>query len=141
MAGDIVLKVTAYITRSHQGKQELLVFREQGFEHLGFQVPGGTVERNEGLIEALKREVREEAGIKNLNNIKLLGEFSYYSKPLERNVTRYYYQMKATCPDQFSHIVESDDEDNGWIYNYFWCDIKDIQALYGYLGIHLDKIR
>jgi hypothetical protein len=42
MKNDPVYKVTAYITRTHLRKRQLLVFKEQGFEHLGFQVPGGT---------------------------------------------------------------------------------------------------
>ncbi|CAG7612615.1 hypothetical protein PAESOLCIP111_01553 [Paenibacillus solanacearum] len=35
------VKVTAYITREQNGSKQLVVFEESGFEHLGFQVPGG----------------------------------------------------------------------------------------------------
>ncbi|MFD0711798.1 NUDIX domain-containing protein [Paenibacillus sp. GCM10027626] len=136
-----VYKVTAYITRLNNKKQQLLVFKEKGFEHLGLQVPGGTVEENEDLLRAIQREVKEETGISNVSNIILLGEYSYYSEKLKSNVKRYYYQMNATCPDQFTHIVQSNDEDNGWIYDYFWFDIDENPTLFSYLGIHLDKIK
>jgi 8-oxo-dGTP diphosphatase len=141
MEKETIFKVTAYITRFNNGKQQLLVFMEKGFEHLGLQVPGGTVEKNEVLLMALKREVKEEAGITDVLNINLLGEYSYYLDKLKTNVKRYYYQMEAICPDQFTHIVQSNDEDNGWIYNYFWFDINEKLTLFSYLGVHLDKIR
>lgn len=135
-----VYKVTAYITRIHNEKQQLLVFKEKGFEHLGLQVPGGTVEENEDLLRAIQREVKEETGINHVLNIILLGEYTYYSEKFKSNVRRYYYQMSATCPDHFTHIVQSNDEDNGWIYDYFWIDIDENLTLFGYLGAHLDNI-
>lgn len=141
LGNEIVYKVTAYITRIHNEKHQLLVFEEKGFEDLGLQVPGGTVEKDEELIIALQREVKEETSITNVLNIKLLGEYSYYSEKLMNNVKRYYYQMEAKCPDHFTHIVQSNDEDNGWIYNYYWVDLNEKPTLLGYLGVHLDEIR
>jgi 8-oxo-dGTP pyrophosphatase MutT (NUDIX family) len=141
MGNETVYKVTAYLTRFNNGKQQLLVFKEIEFEHLGLQVPGGTVEKNEDLLDALKREVKEESGITDLLNINLLGEYSYNSDKLKRNVKRFYYQMEAICFENFTHIVQSNDEDNGWIYNYFWIDLEEKPTLFGYLGVHLDKIR
>lgn len=135
-----VSKVTAYITRLHNNKRQLLVFKEQGYEHLGLQVPGGTVEENEDLLSAVQREIHEEAGINDAANIILLGEYTYYLEKLKSNVKRYYFQMNAACPDQFTHIVQSNDEDNGWIYNYHWFDLDEKPTLFGYLGVHLDKV-
>lgn len=137
---EIVFKVTAYITRIKGDVQQLLVFREQGFEHLGLQVPGGTVEKNEELLDALKREIQEEVGTINAVNIELLGESFYYSEKLKKNVKRYYYQMEAQCPDAFTHTVTSADEDNGWIYNYLWVDIDERLTLFGSLGDQLNQI-
>lgn len=141
MENEMVYKVTAYITRYKNHKKQLLVFKEQGFEHLGLQVPGGTVENNENFLDALKREVREEAGITELLNITLLGDFSYFSENRTGNVKRFYYQMEANCPETFTHIVQSNDEDNGWIYNYFWWDLDEHVSLFGHLGVHLDKVK
>lgn len=140
MEKEPVYKVTAYITRFHNGTQQLLVFKEEGYEYLGLQVPGGTVENNEDLLNAVIREVKEESGITNLTNIALLGDYTYSSEKLQSLVKRYYYQMEATSPDQFTYIVQSNDEDNGWIYNYFWVDMNDKLSLFSYLGVHLDKV-
>jgi len=138
---DIVYKVTAYITRMHEGKLQLLVFREQDYEHLGWQVPGGTVEENEPLLAALRREIMEESGIQELGNIVLLGEHAYYSETLQQQVHRYYYQLEAEAPEAFTHVVQSDDDDNGWIFRYSWIDMESCPPLYSKLGEHLDKVR
>ncbi|MFF2885840.1 NUDIX domain-containing protein [Paenibacillus sp. NPDC057967] len=141
MKADMVYKVTAYLTRIHEGKLQLLVFREQDYEDLGLQVPGGTVEENEPLLDALRREIMEESGIQELNNIILLGEYSYYSETLKQHVHRYYYQLEAAAPEAFTHVVQSNDEDNGWIFHYFWIDMEACPPLYSNLGEHLDKVR
>lgn len=46
------VKVTAYITAVRGGVRKLLVFEEEGYEHLGLQVPGGTVLEGESLERA-----------------------------------------------------------------------------------------
>lgn len=119
---------------------QILVFEEKGFEHLGFQVPGGTVEMSEELEEALRREVREEAGLRPYN-IKYLGDFSYFSHVNKQQVIRHYYQMEANCiVDEFTHTVVSNDEDNGWIYKYSWINVNELQELFGGLGMKLNMI-
>lgn len=132
-----VYKVTAYITRMYEGKHQLLVFQEQDYEHLGLQVPGGTVEVNEALMDALRREIKEEAGMDEIDNIVLLGEHSYYLEKLRKNVHRYYYQLEADAPDAFTHI----DTDNGWTYHYSWIDLDSGPILYDHLGVHLEKVK
>ncbi len=49
-------KVLAYITREHNDQMELLVFKHRDHPEAGLQVPGGTVEDSELLIDALYRE-------------------------------------------------------------------------------------
>ena len=139
-----VLKVTAYITAVREGEQTLLVFEEEGFEHLGLQVPGGTVMVNESLENALLREIREEAGIGQAVIKAYLGEHLYVSEKLGSELIRHYYWLEETEPagDRFTHVVTSDDEDNGWIYHYCRIPFTDSPpVLYGQLGRYLGKLQ
>jgi 8-oxo-dGTP pyrophosphatase MutT (NUDIX family) len=140
MPGDRTVKVTAYIMRGDGEEKKMLVFAEQGFEHLGFQVPGGTVEPGESLLDAVVREVMEEAGLA-ARPVRLLGDHSYFSEAHGQHMTRYYYEMESDCPEErFTHVVQSGDEDNGWIYHYEWVRLIELEKLHGYLGVYLDKV-
>ncbi|MCR8644388.1 NUDIX domain-containing protein [Paenibacillus sp. N1-5-1-14] len=132
-------KVTAYITREVAGKKQLLIFKEQGFEHLGFQVPGGTVMDGEELEAAIVREVQEEAGTTPYE-ISYLGVHHYYADSLQTQITRHYYQMQADCLDEFTHVVTSSDEDDGWVYCYQWVDMDELPLLFGELGVYVGGI-
>lgn len=61
----------ALIERSENGEVQLLIqVRNKPYEgRPRFEVPGGRVEEFESLIEALRREVREETGLE-LSNIE-----------------------------------------------------------------------
>lgn len=144
MKQEPVLKVTAYLTAVREGEQTLLVFEEEGFEHLGLQVPGGTVMAGESLEDALLREIREEAGIGKAVIRAYLGEHCYVSEKLGCEMIRHYYWLEETelVPDRFTHVVTSDDEDNGWIYHYRWMSFADSPpVLYSQLGQYLVKLR
>lgn len=72
-----------------------------GYSNNEYQLPGGHVEDNESLIEALNREIKEETGIKL--NIKKLNPIivsnGYYKDwPTvgnNRKVEIYYYEIKT----------------------------------------------
>lgn len=55
----IYRKVLAYITYN----DKLLVFTHRDAPEAGVQVPGGTVEPDESIEDALYREIAEESGI------------------------------------------------------------------------------
>jgi len=64
-------KVTALITRPRaDGGHDLLVMQHPT---AGVQVPAGTVEENESLIDAAFREVAEETGLRELRLVRRLG--------------------------------------------------------------------
>ena len=56
-------KVLAYITKEEEDGREILVFEQKDNPDAGLQVPGGTIEEDELLIDALYREIEEETGI------------------------------------------------------------------------------
>src|SRR4051812_13906238 len=64
-------KVIAFVTRGPSDARELLVFRHPSG---GLQLPAGTVEEGEPLVDAVLREVREETGLTDLAILAYLGE-------------------------------------------------------------------
>lgn len=56
-------KVLTYITRGEEPNWELLVFRQEGDAESDFRVPGGTIEKDELIIDALYRKINEETGL------------------------------------------------------------------------------
>jgi len=138
-----LIKITAYITRKCDGQPQLLVFEEQGYEHLGFQVPGGTVMSGEHLEAALRREIAEECSVVTVAAVRRLGAHSYDLENRCQRVERHYYQVTTgQCPDAFTHVVTSEDEDNGWIYHYQWIPLnqREWPNLYGHLGHFLRSL-
>lgn len=57
------VRVAGYVTRQHQGWQQLLVFSHRDFPGVGLQVPAGGVAVGETLTHAVQREVWEESGL------------------------------------------------------------------------------
>ncbi|MBO1911128.1 NUDIX domain-containing protein, partial [Microvirga sp. 3-52] len=55
-------QVLAYITRGEEPNWEILVFKQKDNPDAGIQVPGGTIESDEFIIDALYREIEEETG-------------------------------------------------------------------------------
>ena len=68
----VVQKVTAFIVRERGGVKELLVFKHPT---AGIQIPAGTVEKDEDIETAVKREVYEETGLQSVEIESYLGCF------------------------------------------------------------------
>ena len=68
----VVQKVTAFIIRERNGVKELLVFKHPT---AGVQIPAGTVEKDEDIETAVKREVYEETGLQLVKTENYLGCF------------------------------------------------------------------
>ncbi|MDO9088352.1 MAG: NUDIX domain-containing protein [Anaerolineaceae bacterium] len=67
----MIEKVIAFIIRKKGQHPQLLIFKHPAN---GFQLPAGTVEENEQLEVALRREIAEETGLTNLKIMQKLGE-------------------------------------------------------------------
>jgi 8-oxo-dGTP pyrophosphatase MutT (NUDIX family) len=140
---NVLTKVTAYITRVNDGKVQLLTMIEEGVEAYGIQVPGGTLEVNEGLEECLLREIYEEAQLTHVKIKSYLGKHTYFFEKKNADITRHYFHLTIEdCKDKFTVVVRSQDEDNGWIYHYSWLDLdmRTPPTLGGHLGFGLANL-
>lgn len=124
-------KVIAYIFRIKNLNKELLVFEHHHMPDAGIQVVGGTVELGENLKQALIREIFEEAGLLfDEREIEEIGKTTYQRKDREEINLRTYFKINGEkLPDKFSHLVQSDGEDNGLIFNYFWINFEDAERI------------
>ena len=127
-------KVLAYITRGQKPNLELLVFEHKNHPEAGLQVPGGSIEEDEMIIDALYREIFEETGIMK-KDVSLIGQIhTYYFYPngkdtaYERNFFHLNYEAQQQTWD---HRVISDGLDNGLIFQFRWEPLEQLPKLAG----------
>src|SRR5688500_12189505 len=122
-------KVLAYITRN--SNTQLLVFRHKHYPEAGLQVPAGTVEDHEELIDALFREIDEESGLSQLTLIRHLATAPFYAEAKtewqERNV--FHLQARDNLPESWLHVVKAGDADEGLHFEYSWSSLNEAKAM------------
>lgn len=113
-------KVCAYVTRNDS---ELLVFEGPG--HDGPQVPKGTVEGDEPLERALRREVREESGLRPRAPLTPLASDVWMRRHHPpRYYVRHFYHVAVDEPrDAWTHTVTGTGEEAGCEFAYSWVPI------------------
>ncbi|MBQ4584061.1 MAG: NUDIX hydrolase [Bacilli bacterium] len=90
-----------------------------GYSHNNYQFPGGHVEDNETLIQAVNREVLEETGIElNISNIEPFAcAIGYYKDwPAEgknRKIEIYYYEVKTDEAPNLENTEYTENEKDG----------------------------
>ncbi len=126
-------KVLAYITKGEEEDRELLVFEHRDFPEAGLQVPGGTIERDELLIDALYREIEEESGIQR-DELVLCGKLhktNFFPKDkdevLERNV--FHFDYVGDHEREWDYKVHGDGKDEGLVFQFKWIPVEDLPKL------------
>ena len=90
-----------------------------GYSHNNYQFPGGHVEENETLVQAVNREILEETGIElNITNIEPFAcAIGYYKdRPAEgknRKIEIYYYEVKTDEKPNLENTEYTENEKNG----------------------------
>ena len=90
-----------------------------GYSHNNYQFPGGHVEENETLVQAVNREILEETGIElNITNIEPFAcAIGYYKDwPAEgknRKIEIYYYEVKTDEKPNLENTKYTENEKNG----------------------------
>ncbi|MBB4825529.1 8-oxo-dGTP pyrophosphatase MutT (NUDIX family) [Sporosarcina luteola] len=131
---EVKRKVLAYITKGVQDNLKLLVFEHKGNPEAGIQVPGGTIEEDELLIDALYREVEEETGIPR-ERLELVGKLhkkNHYPKNqndviYERNI--FHLAYTGSQEEAWENCVHSDGKDDGLIFCCRWIPMDQLPSL------------
>ncbi|MFH8573787.1 NUDIX hydrolase [Streptomyces sp. NPDC017993] len=75
--------ITKYVVGAaiHDPEGRVLIMRRAAGDFMGglWELPSGSVDRGEGLLEALHREVKEETGLQLVTVESYLGHFDYTS--------------------------------------------------------------
>lgn len=133
-------KVLAYITKGQEPNLELLVFRHRDHPEAGLQVPGGTVEDGEQLVDAMYREIKEETGI-DQGNLQLIGNihtYNYYPVDRETIYERTFFHLIYLGEQKvWDHLVMCEGEDNGLVFQYRWEPLASLPLLAGEQGAAL----
>jgi len=137
-------KVLAYITKGQESNLELLVFKHRDHPEAGLQVPGGTVEEGELLVDALFREIKEETGI-DQGNLHLIGNiYTYNYSPVNRETIyeRIFFHLTYHGDQKvWDHLVMCKGEDNGLMFQYRWEPLASLPLLAGEQGAALHELK
>ena len=108
------------------------------FEHkdnpeAGLQVPGGTIEDDELLIDALYREIKEETGIRR-EDLELKGKLNktnYFPENrdviYERNI--FHLAFTGEEHDRWEHRVDGGGDDDGMTFCHRWVSVNELPEL------------
>lgn len=126
-------KVFAYITRGQEPNQEILVFEQKENSKAGWQVPGGTIESDELIIDALYREIEEETGIPR-QDLELKGKVNktnYYPKNSNKMYERTIFQLayKGDPLKEWEYCVQGDGKDEGLTLCHRFVPIEELPEL------------
>lgn len=121
-------KVEAYITRVTSGRATLLLFTQRGCPQAGWQVPAGTVEPGESLLEALHREIHEESGLRGLELVGQLGSHMNYQNGFSRHA--YHLAAPPGLAASWPHRVHGIGEDHGMVFEYSWVPLSSLPPLH-----------
>jgi len=127
----MLLKVVAYITRESEQGRRLLVFRHPRHWKNPIQVPQGTIEDGEDIIEGLWRELLEETGrsdcVLSRQSAKVPSYADWRDEHQERNV--FHLAPPANIPETWSHIVTDGTSDKGLNFEFFWMPVSEAQQI------------
>ncbi|WOV86683.1 NUDIX domain-containing protein [Sporosarcina oncorhynchi] len=131
---EVKRKVLAYITTGRDSELKLLIFEHKNKPDAGWQVPGGSIEKDELLIDALYREIEEETGILR-EQLELNGKvnkrnyFPANRKHIvhERNI----FHLTYTGPEksEWDFIVRGDGADSGMVFHCLWIPVQELPSL------------
>lgn len=113
-------KAYAYVTRPTDDGRQLLVFRERADPDAGVQVPKGGIDDGERPCRAVRRELREEAGLNHDRPVYHVASDRYRRSDGKRVARHFFHFPVEESRDEWAHEVTGGGEDDGLIYDLFW---------------------
>jgi ADP-ribose pyrophosphatase YjhB (NUDIX family) len=123
----VIAKVLAYITRQDTQGLEILVFEHWKGPQSGIQLPGGTVDAGEELVDALHREIEEETGLTGCRVVQMIGKATFYADWRDEWQMRHVFHLTApnATPDTWTHTVSAGEEDKGLVFTLRWLSLEE----------------
>ncbi|MEF3351803.1 NUDIX domain-containing protein [Paenibacillus sp. GYB006] len=123
-------KSVGFILQSDQiGRKKLLVY--SNVPGVLFRLPGGNIDPNETIEEALYREILEESGLTNLILVRELGVQQYYKVFIDSIVERHDFLLMTNgdLPHKWEFIGSGDGEDQETLFKYQWINNDQIHLI------------
>lgn len=114
----MIHKVCPFIIRQTDIRTEILIFRHPIGNDIQFVK--GTVEEDENLEAAAKRELLEESGIENLSAIEFKGSQKIGTEKLIWHF--FYCQPKDILPDNWTFFAN---DDGGLNFSFCWWNLNE----------------
>lgn len=89
--------------------------------------PGGGIEKGEKMVEALLREIREEAGLKQVNVERLLGSFEnfFYYEPTDEAMHAFLFFYECSTDER--KLFSDEEVNDGEVRGFQWISIDQIE--------------
>lgn len=123
----VVRKVAAFIIQPN--RKEILAFLS--VPGVPYRFVGGNIEKDEGVVEALFREIEEESGLRELTTIRKIGIQRYYKAFIDANVERHDYLLMpaAELPERWDHTGTGGGGDDGLVFQFKWLKTGDLEHI------------
>lgn len=125
----MVKKVWLYVLRKRAAEIELLVFDHVHVD-AGTQIPAGTVEPDEDIIQAAHRELYEESGIR-VEALTPLDVFERNWNGVDVQAHLFAAWTLSDVAQAWVHSVTGKGEDEGMEFRYYWLPRAQWQKLWG----------
>lgn len=108
-----IISAGGVIVRSIDGKPYILLIRDRNYSD--WVLPKGHLEEGETVEEAALREVADEAGLKHIKIVALLGTYERYVEKTSERKTTHYFLMIPTQNEDIATTEDNKKDEIAWL--------------------------